>query len=137
MKKISSIVIVIWVAVVAAAFLMNVSTLRKGHRDLALQTASAFFEQIVLDRAWNAGHGGVYVPVTETTTPNPYLDDPLRDLETNNGIKLTKINPAFMTRQIAEIAVQESGVQFHITSLKPIRPANKATDWEAEWLASF
>ena len=43
-----------------------------------------------------------------------------------------------MTREIAEIAARKkSGIQFHITSLKPIRPANKPTEWEANWLISF
>jgi len=77
------------------------------------------------------------VPVTEKNRPNPYLDDPLRDLKTHRGISLTMINPAFMTRQIAEIAAKDNGIQFHITSLNPIRPGNKAFDWEADWLESF
>ena len=96
-----------------------------------------FFNQIVLSRTWNAGFGGVYVPISEDTQPNSYLDDPLRDLATIEGIKLTKINPAYMTRQIAEIAFREKGVLLHITSLKPIRPANKPLDWERVWLESF
>jgi hypothetical protein len=79
----------------------------------------------------------VYVPVSEDIQPNSYLDDPLRDLVTIEGIKLTKINPAYMTRQIAEIALREKGVLLHITSLKPIRPANKPLDWERVWLESF
>jgi len=137
MKTKSYIVILFWLLVVGGAFGKNYSSETKAHNDLAFQTARAFFDQIVLSRAWNAGHGGVYVPVTENTQPNPYLDDPLRDLETSKGIKLTKINPAFMTRQIAEIAAKEKGVQFHITSLKPIRPGNKPADWERIWLESF
>jgi len=35
-----------------------------------------------------------------------------------------KINPAYMTHQIADIGKKENQVQYHITSLKPIRPAN-------------
>ena len=42
-----------------------------------------------------------------------------------------------MTRQISEIAANRNGVQLHITSLKPIRPANKPDDWETQWLHSF
>jgi hypothetical protein len=137
MKTKSYIVILFWLLVVGGAFGKNYSSETKAHNDLALQTSRAFFDQIVLSRAWNAGHGGVYVPVTENTQPNPYLDDPLRDLETSKGLKLTKINPAFMTRQIAEIAANEKGVQFHITSLKPIRPGNKPADWKRIWLESF
>jgi hypothetical protein len=52
-------------------------------------------------------------------------------------MKLTKINPAFMTRQIAEIAARQHGARFHITSLKPIRPGNKPADWENDWLKTF
>jgi hypothetical protein len=133
----SYIVIFFWLLIVGGAFGKNYSIVKTAQNDLAFQTARAFFDQIVFSRAWNAGHGGVYVPVTEKAQPNPYLDDPLRDLETNKGIKLTKINPAFMTRQIAEIAAKEKGVQFHITSLKPIRPGNKPADWERIWLESF
>ena len=137
MKTKSYIVILFWLLIVGGAFGKNYSYETRAQDDLALQTSRAFFDQIVLSRAWNAGHGGVYVPISENIQPNPYLDDPLRDLETSKGIKLTKINPAFMTRQIAEIAANEKGVQFHITSLKPIRPGNKPADWERIWLESF
>ena len=137
MKTKSYIVILFWLLIVGGAFGKNYSYETRAQDDLALQTSRAFFDQIVLSRAWNAEHGGVYVPISENTQPNPYLDDPLRDLETSKGIKLTKINPAFMTRQIAEIAANEKGVQFHITSLKPIRPGNKPADWERIWLESF
>ncbi|MBL8490096.1 MAG: diguanylate cyclase, partial [Rhodocyclaceae bacterium] len=36
-----------------------------------------------------------------------------------------------------EIAARVQGVQFHITSLKPIRPANQPDPWETESLAMF
>ena len=62
---------------------------------------------------------------------------PKRDIVDADGRKLTLVNPAFMTRQIAELAEKAEGVKFHITSLKPIRAANKADAWEAESLALF
>ena len=137
MKTMAFIVIIIWLLIVGVSFGANYSNIAQNQNDLAFQTARSLFDQVVLSRVWNSGHGGVYVPVTETTHPNPYLEDPLRDIETTEGLKLTKINPAFMTRQIAEIAASRNGVQFHITSLKPIRAANKHTDWERVWLESF
>ena len=42
-----------------------------------------------------------------------------------------------MTRQIAEIAQIKNDVKYHITSLNPIRPANKADEWETTALQSF
>ena len=104
---------------------------------LARERGAVLFRLVELTRDWNAGHGGVYAPVTETTQPNPYLKHPRRDLETVDGVRLTMINPAFMTRQIAEIAEQADGVRFHLTSLNPIRPANAADVWEGNALRSF
>ncbi|MBI4633713.1 MAG: DUF3365 domain-containing protein [Deltaproteobacteria bacterium] len=102
-----------------------------------LTQARAFFKQVVLTRYWNSIHGGVYVPVTKETQPNPYLAVPHRDVITKDGQLLTLVNPAFMTRQISEIAVNMGQIQFHITSLKPLRPGNAPADWEAKALRRF
>ncbi len=104
---------------------------------VARERGAALFRLVELARDWNASHGGVYVPVTETTRPNPYLEHPRRDLVTRGGLALTMINPAYMTRQIAEIAQQADGIQLHITSLKPLRPANAPDSWEADALRRF
>ena len=104
---------------------------------LARERGSVLFHLVELTRDWNALHGGVYVPVTETTQPNPYLKHPRRDLQTVDGVRLTMINPAYMTRQIAELAEQSDGVRYHITSLRPIRPANAPDPWESRALKSF
>jgi diguanylate cyclase (GGDEF)-like protein/PAS domain S-box-containing protein len=104
---------------------------------LARERGSALFHLVELMRDWNAGHGAVYVPATEVTQPNPYLKHPKRDALTTDGVLLTMVNPAYMTRQLAEIAEQADGVKFHITSLKTIRPANAADPWESEALRLF
>ena len=104
---------------------------------VARERGAALFRLVELARDWNASHGGVYVPVTEATRPNPYLEHPQRDLVTRKGLALTMINPAYMTRQIAEIAQQAVGIQLHITSLKPLRPGNGPDPWEADMLRRF
>lgn len=116
---------------------LSVKTHENEIHNLVKHQARAFFQQIVTTRSWNARHGGVYVPVTSETQPNPYLKDPNRDVVTENGMKLTKVNPAFMTRQIAEIAAQENLVIFHITSTNPIRPGNAPAQWEIIALERF
>ncbi len=132
------IVMAVWICITGAFLSWMEMDTRQNEKLLAQSAANAFFQQVVISRQWNASHGGVYVPVTSTTQPNKYLPAKGRDLITNNGLKLTKINPSYMTRQIAELAqIKENGIQFHITSLKPIRPENKATEWEARWLKSF
>ena len=77
------------------------------------------------------------MPVTEKTRPNPYLKTPLRDLKINKDLTLTMINPAFMTRQISEIAAHSQGIKFHITSLTPLRPGNRPNQREKAALESF
>lgn len=139
MKKIfyESVPVVMWIAVIASSLAWNVQTIDSNMVDVVTNMGRAFFEEIQTTRLWNAQHGGVYVTVTEETQPNPYLKVPKRDVITTDGVKLTKLNPAFMTRQIAELAQKASGVQYHITSLKPIRPENKADEWETKVLTGM
>jgi diguanylate cyclase (GGDEF)-like protein/PAS domain S-box-containing protein len=130
--------IYVLVALIAALSMhLSILEIDADIANVARERGSVLFRLIELTREWSARHGGLYAPVTETTQPNPYLKHPKRDVTDNHGRALTLINPAFMTRQIAEIAEKAEGVRFHITSLKPIRPANEADAWEAESLALF
>ena len=126
-----------WAVLVLASLLWNLSKERRHSHDVAKATARSFFDEVQTTRQWNAEHGGLYARVTEKTQPNRYLDVPHRDLVTTTDVQLTLINPAFMTRQIAAIAAGKRGVQFHITSLKPIRPANEPDPWERSALEAF
>ncbi|MBU0681270.1 MAG: diguanylate cyclase [Proteobacteria bacterium] len=128
---------IIWLLLVATSLSWNYYHARQDQNELALHTARSFFQQIVISRQWNARHGGLYAPVTQTTTPNPYLNVPRRDIAVDDGLHLTMINPAFMTRQLSEIAMEKEGIQFHITSLNPIRPDNKASLREKAALQNF
>lgn len=126
-----------WIMLVGGSFLWNYAEARKLQKEIAFQTAKGFFDLIVITRTWNSQHGGVYVPVTDSTRPNQYLNIPLREIQVNKDTTLTKINPAFMTRQISEIAAAQKGIQFHLTSLVPIRPENKPTQAEIIALEAF
>jgi diguanylate cyclase (GGDEF)-like protein/PAS domain S-box-containing protein len=121
----------------AVSMFVSIEEIDKDIANIARERGAVVFRLIEITRDWSARHGGVYVPVTAETRPNPYLLHPKRDIVDGDGRSLTLVNPAFMTRQIAELAEKAEGVKFHITSLKPIRPANKADAWEAESLALF
>ncbi len=137
-RKLVLIVTTIWICITGAFLYWTEINTERVELLLAQGSAKAFFQQIVISRLWNAAHGGVYVPITAKTQPNKYLLAKDRDLTTTNGLKLTKVTPAHMTRQLAELAKKRHCcIQFHITSLKPIRPENKATNWEKAWLKSF
>ncbi len=129
---------VVWTVVVAASLVWNVVQVRHNTLEAARIQARVAHGKDVIYRRWNAGHGGVYVPLTEVTRPNPYLSDmPERDITTPSGKLLTLMNPAYMTRQVHELAEEEYGVRGHITSLNPIRPENAPDPWETEALQAF
>ncbi len=96
------------------------------------------YKKDLVYRRWATRHGGVYVPVTPETPPNPYLSHiPERDISTPSGKKLTLVNPAYMTRQVHELGEKDYGLKGHITSLKPIRPENGPDEWERKVLQGF
>ncbi len=106
--------------------------------ELAVGGSTSNFEKDVVYRKWASIHGGVYVPVSEHTPPNPYLANvPNRDVETTSGLKLTLVNPAYMTRQVHELGLADYGLRGHITSLNPLRPENAPDEWERKSLEEF
>lgn len=137
LKRFAAVIAAIWTLFVLSAMVWNYKAERTETYETAKLQARAAFENDILYRRWNAEHGGLYAPVTESTPPNYYLKAPERDIVTPQGQKLTKINPAYMTRQVHEIALKTTGVKGHITSLNPIRPQNKPDDWEAHALKVF
>ncbi|RKT46136.1 hybrid sensor histidine kinase/response regulator [Thiocapsa rosea] len=119
------------------SFALGAGRVEDHHRHLAHEMGVTFFKQLVLTRRWNALHNGVYVPVTDLIAPNPYLEDPARDVVTRDGVELTKVNPAYMTRLLSDMAADQEGVRFKITSLEPLNPLNAADEWEREALSAF
>lgn len=124
----------LWTMLLTALFLWSIVGEQRHVTELAEFQAKAMFQQIVATRSWNSANGGVFVPMGEGVEPNPYLPEDERTLRLENGQSLVKINPAFMTRQIAEIAAARNDVRFHITSLLPVRPENAPDSWERETL---
>ena len=127
----------LWAAMVGWSLHLHLADLDEQSLLTSTEGARNMFRMVVLTRAWNAEHGGIYVPVGEKVQPNPYLEHPRRDLTTTDGQQLTMVNPAFMTRLLSELAEKQNGAAFRITSLKPIRPQNAADDWEHKALLAF
>ena len=123
--------------VVGLSLWLSLGTASAHNEQLAQEMGRVFFKQLLITRRWNAQQGGVYVPLSDEVQPNPYLEDPQRDIVTTSGAHLTKVNPAFMTRLLSDMTEQSDGVRFHMSSLKPINPVNSPDDWERQALASF
>ena len=129
--------VVLWGLLVALSLQMQVVRIGEQSIEVALEGARNMFRMVMLTRNWNASHGGVYVPVTPQTQPNRYLEHPRRDVTTTDGVALTMINPAYMTRLIGNMSTEDGGVHFHLTSLHPVQPANRADPWEVKSLQAF
>lgn len=103
-------------------------------KEILIKQAQTHFSDQVNTRKWNASYGGVYVKPRPSDVPNPYLRDNV--LRVDENLTLIKINPAWMTRQLSEIA-QIEDFHFRITSLNPLNPHNVATPFEREALEHF
>ena len=128
----------IWTLVAVLLVLWQVQGHNEEMKLLATSEARASWRKDVLYRSWATGHGGVYVPPTEKTPPDPYLSlIPERDVVTTSGKRLTLINPEYMTRQVFESDRDRFGNIGRITSLRPINPSNAPDQWERAALAAF
>ncbi len=137
-KRYGLIIIGVWTLVAAASLGWNLLQDRHEALRIARHIALTNYERDALYRRWGASHGGVYVPVTPDTPPTPYLAHlPERDITTPSGRHLTLLNPAYMARQVYELAKQSGFPQGHLTSLQPIRPQNAPDPWERKALQAF
>lgn len=100
------------------------------------QEAKNHFENIKTFRTWNSKYGGVYVK-SNNLEPNKYLEN--NHILSNKGETLVKINPSWMTKQLAELMNNnnEGKYKYKITSLKPLNPENTANQFEEEALKFF
>lgn len=126
----------VWTLLAVASAVSSYRQMEGNFFALARERGQGLFELMELTRLWNSERGGVYAEVTDATPPNPYLHHSKRDVEAG-GLKLTLVNPAYMTRQISDLSQREAKLSFHMTSLKPVRPENVPDAWEAEALKAF
>lgn len=126
---INLIVVLLCSLIVGFSWLVNRNALEGAGLSVFQAQGRAAFELIRAARHWNADTEGVYVPVSLDIHPNPYLHLPDRDITDNLGRQLTRINPAYMTRQISE-QLEGQDVALRITSLKPLNPTNAPDEWE-------
>ncbi|MCX5830675.1 MAG: diguanylate cyclase [Deltaproteobacteria bacterium] len=137
LKKYLLTLVLIWTLGIIASLGLNIYQLRQSILRVARTSAEIFHEKDIIYRRWVSKQGGVYVPVSEMTPANPDLKVPNRDITTYDGLSLTLVNPAYMSRQVNELAMEMNDLQGHITSLNPIRPENRPDPWETEALKTF
>ena len=136
-KAYAGILFVVWTCCIGGSFAWNIDQQRNTMLSLARMEADLTLRKDMLYWKWVSSKKGAYVLVSEADPPNPYLKGPDRDITTREGGTLTLMNPAYMTRQVNEMAHKEGIWHGHITSLNPIRPENHPDPWETEVLIAF
>jgi PAS domain S-box-containing protein len=123
-------ILFLWAIVVVASFIINDMQISENLLSEAHVAAKVHFDKDLIYRRWSAIRGGAYVPVDENTQPNPYLNYiSNRDVKIN-GKDYTLVNPAFMTRQVYELAQKDSMLSSRLISDNALNPINQAVGWE-------
>ena len=134
-NKIAFYVILGWTFLIAIIISIHVRQNYSYALSLAINEARTSTKKDLAYRSWVASHGGVYVPITKDTPPNPYLAHiKNRDVITNAGQHLTLMNPAYTLAQMMKEYSKLYGVKTHITSLTLLNPNNAPDNWEKKAL---
>jgi two-component sensor histidine kinase/PAS domain-containing protein len=134
-RKLAGFVLVLWTGTVVLWWLGYTDSVNGFILQLAGTEASSAYQKDFIYRQWATGHGGVYVPVTDSNPPNPFLQAiPERDIITPSGRQLTLVNPAYMTRQVYELEREQLFRFNKITSLRLRNPLNAPDEWERKAL---
>ncbi len=136
-KRYCILAFIFWGLVVLGSYMWNLHLLGEKLYNQSVDRAQFVFKMIESTRLWNARHGGVYVKISDETQPNKYLKIENRDINSVDGMHLTMINPAYMTRQLIDVVTEPSDLKLHITSDKLMNPINKADEWESKQLEKF
>lgn len=123
-----------WLVLTGVLYRQAVQTNAEHSLELEHTRLSTMAQQLMDARNWNAAHGGVYVAQSDYGQPNPWLPISEQTVTTRDGRTLVLVNPAYMSRQLAERSSHE-GVTISVVSNAPLRPENMADVWERSALA--
>jgi signal transduction histidine kinase len=130
--------VVLWSTTVAGLLASDIRHIRSSSLDMALSEARIQLNRDQATRLWVASHGGVYVPIRETTPTNPRLGHvPERDIVTPSGRPLTLMNPSYVLREMTDQYSGMYGISGHITSLSDLSAETAPDDWERNCLLAF
>ncbi len=130
--------ILFWTSLMLLAAASSFYSTYKYSEKLATHEAIVNVKKDNAYRLWAASHGGVYVPISKKTPPNPYLAHiKNRDINTTDSQQLTLMNPAYIRSQMMKDYSKLYGIKGHITSKKLLNPKNAADEWEDKALETM
>ena len=128
---------VVWTIVVAGLLIWYIVQVKQNTLESARIQARVACEKDIIYRTWAVEQGSLYIEVTDSLEPDPYLSMPESDIVTPSGRLLRYVHPVSMTRIVNKLARERFGVLGKITSFKPVHPENMPDTWEREALQAF
>lgn len=118
-----------WSLVVIVSAAINILHANNQAENIARAQGLTIMTYLDLVRAWNIKHGGIFVSSKKSSEgmTAPEIDPSA----------MAWINPYVMTIQLSKLADESEHLNFRLTSLKPLNPANAADDWERNALQAF
>jgi PAS domain S-box-containing protein len=133
-----AIVLGVWTTLVAGSLVSVLQSHRAQMVQFAVSEARTLFARNLALVRWSGRHGGVYVPASGETLPNPRLTHlPERDIATPSGRQLTLMNSASMLRQLEESGPDSEATHVRITSLSSLGVKDAQEPWETAALQAF
>jgi diguanylate cyclase (GGDEF)-like protein/PAS domain S-box-containing protein len=127
-----------WTGVVVYLAYASFHDIERQGMDMAYAEARANLNKDITFRRWATSHGGVYVPISATQPPIPWLAHvPGRDVTTMDGRRLTLLSPATLLRQVFDRYSTDYGILGRITGLRQLNPSNAPDTWERTQLEAF
>ncbi|MDR0466405.1 MAG: DUF3365 domain-containing protein, partial [Deltaproteobacteria bacterium] len=120
---------VLWCLLLLALMQRSMRNEENHALELARLQARTLCAQMLDTRAWNAAHGGVYVRESEYGAANPWIPEEMRSAALANGERMVLVNPAYMSRQIAELS-SARGARLRIAGSNPLHAESRADAWE-------
>lgn len=121
--------------VIAVLFSWMLSQSEKAIVDRVDAQADSLLQQIIVTRQWIADLGGLFV--RKTGHARSAHSAPTTDIDDASGLHYVTLNPAMITRQLAEYSSQAVHYRFHVTSLNPVNARNAPDAFERQALERF
>ncbi len=101
----------------------------------AQQQARMLYNQILITRQWVSEHDGLFIIKKEGVESNPFLDLPV--IVDKDGNEYVMRNPAMVTRELSAYSDNKGLGSYHVTSLRPVNPANEPNEHEKICMVNF
>jgi signal transduction histidine kinase/CheY-like chemotaxis protein len=115
----------------------NIISMKKRAFANALAAARVAIKKDTAYGEWNSAVGGIYIPADSNIEPDPFIPSDKRSI-LSGGKRYLLINPSYMVRLVGNTAAEDREFfNVRTVDVDPIRPENKADEWERSALISF